>query len=399
MSDSRARCLVYAAYSFNGTGPAQSCASIVANFPDDLVAEVYLARTRIPLGPNVRVHQALPPVVRKLPWRLVADRADRAVERAFAHALRQHDPATSVAYIWPGAPVSLIRTARECGMPVVREMINSACATSGRILDAAYRGLGLPPTHTVTAQAIAGETEELLEFDYLFASNPEVEASLARLDIPAERILPTTFGWDSDRSADPSAAPRLAQGIRALFVGSIGVRKGIPDLLAAWQGADVDGELVLAGRVEPAIADLVDRHTASRRVRLAGFVDDLGPLYRSADVFVFPTLEEGGPQVTYEAAGCGLPVITTPMGAARLVDDGRTGIVVPPGDRQRLTDALHLLGTDASLRAEYGARAKDAAAAFDYRHVGLARGRMLADIALRRASAGGPPRPTRRDVR
>ena len=109
------------------------------------------------------------------------------------------------------------------------------------------------------------------------------------------------------------------------------MRKGVPELLEAWASLDVDGELVLVGAVDDEIRELVDAHTRSGRVRLAGYVDNPAALYAESDVFVFPTWEEGGPQVTYEAAACGLPVVTTPMGAARLVEDGRTGVVVEPG--------------------------------------------------------------------
>jgi len=245
----------------------------------------------------------------------------------------------------------------------------------------------MPPAHLATDRVIADETLELREYDFLFASNPEVEASLTRLGIRRDQILPTTFGWTSDRFHDSTPEPRLDRGVRALFVGSIGVRKGVPELLDAWQDAGVDGELVLVGSVEPVIADMVERHTRDGRVRLTGHVKDVGAMYKSADIFVFPTLEEGGPQVTYEAAGCGLPIITTPMGAARLVENGRSGVVVAPGSREQLTAALRKLAEDPGLRASYGETAKAHATAFDYRHVGRSRGRQLEEIALSRRPA------------
>jgi glycosyltransferase involved in cell wall biosynthesis len=380
----RPHCLVYASYSFNGHGPSQSCASIVANFPDELSTEMVIARARKPMPATVRTLQALPPVVRDLPWRFVSKHADAAVNRRFSAALRQHDPASTVVYMWPGAPLWLIREARERGFPVVREMINCTCATHGEILDAAYEALDMPPAHLATAQVIEDEIRELHEYDFVFASNPEVEASLERIGIPHDRILPVTFGWTSDKFAGSEPDPRPERGVRALFVGIIGVRKGVPELLDAWRDSGVDGELVLVGSVEPAIADLVDGHVRGGRVRLTGHVKDVGAKYGSADIFVFPTLEEGGPQVTYEAAGCGLPIITTPMGAARLVEDGRTGIVVAPGDRAQLAAALRTLGNDPGLRARYGEAARARSGEFDYRHVGLARGRRLAEIALNR---------------
>ncbi len=81
--------------------------------------------------------------------------------------------------------------------------------------------------------------------------------------------------------------------------------------------------------------------------------------------------------MTYEAAGCGLPVVTTPMGAARLVEDGRTGLVVPPASPTKIAEALRLLAEDHALRAACGAAAKQAAAEFDYGLVGARRARLL----------------------
>ena len=375
------RCLVYAAYSFNGTGPAQSCASIVAHFPPELSTEVYLARARTPLPANVRVHESLPPLVRRLPWRIVARHADRAVDRAFLRALRRNAPDDTVVYVWPGSPQRIIEAAHRRGFPVVREMINSACATSGPILDEAYRSLDMAPSHGVSAEVIRGETSELLTYDYLFASNPEVEKSLIALGISSRKIRPTAFGWDPDRFTDSTPATPLAHGVRALFVGTIGVRKGIPGLLRAWQEADIDGELVLAGRVEPDVAELVDSYLRHGRVRLTGYVSDIGSLYRSADFFVFPTFEEGGPQVTYEAAGCGLPVITTPMGAARLVESERSGLVVAAGEHDQLRQALLSMAGNAEQRRRWGAEARRRAAEFTYQRVGRQRGEQLAEIA------------------
>jgi glycosyltransferase involved in cell wall biosynthesis len=358
----------------------------VSNFPTELSTEVFIARARKPIPPPVRTHEALPPVLRRLPWRFVSRYGDPAVTRHVAAALRRHDPASTVVYVWPGAPLSLIRQARRLGYPVVREMINCACATSGPILDAAYAALSLPPAHVVTAEAIEEENAELREYDFIVASNPEVEASLTRLGIRPDQILRASFGWSSERFHGSTSEPRLDRGVRALFVGSVGVRKGVPELLQAWEEAAVEGELVLVGGVEPGIADLVDRHVRKGRVRLAGYVSDVGAIYRSADVFVFPTLEEGGPQVTYEAAGCGLPVITTPMGAARLVEHDRSGLIVPPSDPNQLSSALRKLASDPQLRAQFGEAARAGAAAFDYRRVGLARGRQLAAVALNRSA-------------
>lgn len=385
MTRSVPRCLVYAPYSFSGRGPAESCAQIAASMTaGGIEPQVHLGRLRTPLPHRVGVKAPLSVIAGRVPWRLVEGPALRRLETQFRRAVDAVDPATTVAWFWPGSPVEAVAHARDRGLLTVREMVNSPMAASGPILDAAYARAGLPPTHGVTTEAIADETAELPLYDYIFASNPEVERGLAALGVPRERVLPTSFGWSPARFAGTDSIPR--SGFRAVFVGSIGVRKGVVDLLRAWERADVDGELLLVGRVDPTIADLVDEHVAAGRIRLYGYAANPAAVYRGSDLFVFPTLEEGGPQVTYEAAGCGLAVITTPMGAARLVQDGRTGIVVNPGDPDALAVAIRTLADDAVTRRAYGDAARAAAADFAYSLVGARRGAQLMQILRERAS-------------
>jgi glycosyltransferase involved in cell wall biosynthesis len=201
--------------------------------------------------------------------------------------------------------------------------------------------------------------------------------------LPEESILPTTFGWDPTRFVNAVALDRSPTP-RFIFMGWLGVRKGVPDLLEAWRLANVDGELVLAGTPEsPEIARLVREHCRSGRVRAVGYIDDVGPLLKSSDVFVFPTLEEGGPQVTYEAAGCGLPVITTTMGAARIIEDGLNGIVVEPGSVPHLAEAIRVLATRPDLRARYGAAGQRDAERFTYQRVGAQRSQLISEAVQR----------------
>ncbi|NMR21343.1 glycosyltransferase family 4 protein [Cellulomonas fimi] len=341
--------------------------------------EIHAGRRRAALPPGVCVQQPCPAVGNRLPWRLVKAAAVPRLEAGFRAALADTDPETTVAHFWPGTPSRLVAEALDRGIVTVREMINSPCATAGPILDAAYARLGLPATHGLSASVIEGETEELKLYDYFFASNPEVERSLLALGVGPHQILATTFGWRPDRFTDQPPIART-DGFRAVFVGRIGVRKGVPELLEGWESAGINGELVLAGPIDDEIAGLVESYTGSGRVRLWGYVDNPGGVYAGSDVFVFPTWEEGGPQVTYEAAGCGLPVITTPMGAARLVEHERTGLLIDPGSPRQIADAIRTLAGDASARHAYGTAARAAAASFTYGRVGSERADLLREI-------------------
>lgn len=378
LSAGQPRILVYAPFSFTGRGPAESCAEILSAFsPRDQVVDLFACRFRRKLPSHIRVHSSLPVFLRSAPWRYVEGPALRILDKKFRRALDTADPRSTVAHFWPDPPVDLVNHAVSLGITTVREMINCACATSGPILDAAYRAANLSPSHLVTTEKIARETTELGQYDYFFASNPEVEKSLTALGVPRARILATSFGWSPARVDRYDSARRIEDGkTRFLFIGSLSVRKGVPELLRAWRDAAIDGELVLAGQSDPELASVVSRlSTAS--VQVLGFVSDIGALLSSADVFIFPTHEEGGPQVTYEAAGAGLPIITTPMGAARLVNDGSSGLIVPAGSISDLVSSIRLLHEQPDLRRTYGHAAKEASARFTYDMVGLGRAEQL----------------------
>lgn len=382
--------LVYCPYSLSGRGPAETCMNIVANFSSDLEAEVFVARVRPGYSTPVIVRPACTSFWRLLPWRFVESRALARLEKDFADALDRADPSDTIAYFYPHGSFELIEQARRRGILTVREMINTALATAAEILTEACARLGLPDNRFAESD-IRAEEHELQMYDFIFAPSPLVEDSLRRLGITDEVIIPATFGWDPRRFAN-SADVEKGPPVRFVFVGSLGVRKGVPDLLEAWKLANVDGELVLAGAPETAEIDrIVQAHVKSGRVRALGHVQGLGPLLHSADVFVFPTLEEGGPQVTYEAAGCGLPIITTPMGTARLVSDGVNGIIVEPGAVNELAQAIRLLASRPDLRSRYGDAARRDAAGYTYGKVGATRSALINDILRRYRHKTAPP--------
>ena len=81
-------------------------------------------------------------------------------------------------------------------------------------------------------------------------------------------------------------------------------------------------------------------------------------LWQSADVFVMPARHEAFGLVYQEAAGAGLPVIATRINAVpEIVEDGRTGILVAPGDSAALVRAMRTLIDSAELRRRMGAAA------------------------------------------
>lgn len=82
---------------------------------------------------------------------------------------------------------------------------------------------------------------------------------------------------------------------------------------------------------------------------------DLPALYRSADIYVQPSLIEPFGMATLEAMACGLPVVASDTGGlSDLVEEGVNGLLVPPGDSEALARALRSLIADRDLRHRMG---------------------------------------------
>src|SRR5207248_2325567 len=99
-----------------------------------------------------------------------------------------------------------------------------------------------------------------------------------------------------------------------------------------------------------------------RRARFVGKVADVRPLLRGADLLVRPSINEGMSNVVLEAMATGLAVIGTRTGGLQeQVQDGVTGVLVPPGDAGALAAAMLELGRDEGRRARLGAAGRSRA--------------------------------------
>jgi glycosyltransferase involved in cell wall biosynthesis len=206
-----------------------------------------------------------------------------------------------------------------------------------------------------------------------------------------------------ERGAAHARPIRAGGPVRALFVGQVGRRKGVPELLEAARhaidgGADLTLWIVGPAEEPGAIESAAGRRDAlglGNRVELTGPLmgGDLYARFGDADLFVLPSHIEGIPVVLYEAGAFGLPVLTTPVGAITdVVRDGENGLLVPPGDIAALAGALSRLCADPPLRARLGEAMRRTVGAFhpdrvasrvaDAIQTTLAeRGRRLADAA------------------
>ncbi|MBK4734278.1 TIGR03088 family PEP-CTERM/XrtA system glycosyltransferase [Noviherbaspirillum pedocola] len=91
-------------------------------------------------------------------------------------------------------------------------------------------------------------------------------------------------------------------------------------------------------------------------VWLAGSRTDIPELMRDFDVFALPSIAEGTPVTILEAMATGLPVVASKVGGIpEVVDEGATGLLVPPSDARSLAEALAVYARDPALAARHGA--------------------------------------------
>ena len=120
--------------------------------------------------------------------------------------------------------------------------------------------------------------------------------------------------------------------------------KGLQYLLQAWEMINanqpgLDIKLIVAGKIDDSIAAYVEsKHAGIKKLELLGHVSKLPDFYKSLDVFVVPSLIDGGPYTALEAAHYSIPVIITEnCGSAELLSRGNPGCkVVPIRDAEAL---------------------------------------------------------------
>jgi glycosyltransferase involved in cell wall biosynthesis len=289
-----------------------------------------------------------------------------------------------ILYIWPPYDAALIKRARERGAIVVAERINCMGGVGREALLRAYGRRGLPlPEGWFTARDIAEERDQMLMCDFIFAPNELVAESARVAGVPEERILQTSYGFSPERLAGAIGTLRPARDPVFAFVGLGIVRKGIDVLLEAWDRAAIKGKLLIAGRLDEEIGRAYAATLERPDVEPLGYVSDITRVYAAADVFVFPSHEEGGPQVTYEAAACGLPCIVSAMGAGRLVRDEIEGIIIDPCSVDELAAAMARLAEDAAFRNRLAEKAALRAGEFTWAKVAARRYQQLSDAVTR----------------
>lgn len=155
--------------------------------------------------------------------------------------------------------------------------------------------------------------------------------------------------------------------VRLLFVGAVGKLKGERDLikaLAILRDSKPNIKVSLLGYGAENLKDYCEQLGVGEFIEFTGAVsmsERIG-FFQKADIFVLPTYAEAMPMSIIEAMAAGLPVISTPVGGIpEIIEDGKTGLLFPPGDANALAEKISFLLNDKDARIAIGERARQKA--------------------------------------
>jgi glycosyltransferase involved in cell wall biosynthesis len=204
--------------------------------------------------------------------------------------------------------------------------------------------------------------------DRYLAVSREIAAELTGdLDWPQEKVEVVYNAVDVERAAVP-APPGLREQLGGndtrplvLTPARLNPQKGHRALLEAI--AEVPEALLLFAGDGPEQAPLeaeAERLEVADRVRFLGRRKDVPQLLATCDVFALPSLYEGSSLAVLEAMAAGIPIVSSAIGGTdELIEDGRSGLLVPPGDAKALAGALRRVLADGELRASLAAAARE----------------------------------------
>jgi len=224
---------------------------------------------------------------------------------------------------------------------------------------------------------------------------------LETLDLDPARVTSVPTGIDTERFSPVECAADKAAAKLALGLDPAQRHLGIVATLRSWKGhlflldafaqlkrpklhLLIVGEGPMRGPIEEKIAAL----GIQERVTLAGQRTDPENWLQAMDVFCLPSYaNEGVPQAILQAMLCGLPIVTTPVGAIlEAVSDKNSALIVPPKDAATLAAAIGNLLDDSTLAAKLGAEARRVASADFSREAMLDRMESLFTAAMRDAT-------------
>ncbi|MHB1945334.1 MAG: glycosyltransferase family 4 protein [Metallibacterium sp.] len=277
---------------------------------------------------------------------------DKAVAR------RLNKQPTDVLVGMYGASLESFRVIQQHGGMAVLNFVNSHPAEQNRYL-VELAGLDAIHHEMIPAWVSARVEGELALADLVLVPSRFVAEQLLKHGVSSDKIAMLPYGVDLQAFHPQSRPESDKHAVELLYVGQISHRKGIRVLLdAARRCRELPVRFTLIG---PMVSSEVFAGGLPANVTYAGasLPGGVAEAMRRADLFVLPTLEDACALVVLEAMAAALPVVTTiNNGSGELIEDGRDGLIIPPGDANALVRAVTRLVEEPELRRQLGDAAR-----------------------------------------
>lgn len=253
-----------------------------------------------------------------------------------------------VVHCWSGVSEEILRSPELNGAVRVLMRGSAHIREQSELLEAEEQRLGMS-IERPSPWMVAREEREYALADRIVVLSTFARTTFERRGVTASRLSVLPLGVDTaafgvDAEVRERRAARVLEGrpLRVVYAGALSAQKGLLDLLeAARRCADLPIVFELVGAALPEMAGPLAARPGN--VVVTGAVDQgaLPAVYAAADLFVFPTIQDGFGMVLSQAAAAGLPILcSTNCAGPELIAAGAPGWVVPIRRPDLLADRL-----------------------------------------------------------
>ena len=248
---------------------------------------------------------------------------------------------------WSGMSLRALRQAKRAGKVTVIERGSSHIQYQDQLLKEEFQKFDI--SFSVDPRTVDQEIREYEEADYISIPSGFVKNSFLEYGVPEEKLILNPYGTSASFKPVVSDFPK--DKFRVLYMGSLMIRKGLIYLFEALAKLDIPEdrfEAWFVGKVDDEMKNLVEQH-ARPNWKFFGHINhyELSNYISACDVAVQPSLEEGLSMVIPQMMSCGVPVIaTTNTGGEDVIEEGKSGFIVPIRSPQAIADKIQLLFED-----------------------------------------------------
>ena len=253
-----------------------------------------------------------------------------------------------------------LKKAKKFGAITIGERGSSHILYQNKILKEEYEkfGVKIKPFMLPHPNIIEDELKSYEEVDYISVPSSFVRRTFLEYGISENKIIQVPYGVELTSFKQLSKEDDV---FRVIFCGGMSLRKGVHYLLQAFSELNLpNSELLLIGSITDEIRTFFKKYEG--KFRRIGHIpqNELYKYYSQGSVFVMPSIEEGLSMVQLQAMACGLPLIcTTNTGGEDIIEEGRSGFIIPIRNIEKLKEKLLYLYENPEICRQMGQSAKE----------------------------------------